>query len=97
MKNVVREFALICVLVMMFPPTLSGQAEYTIKLGHIANDQNIWNKAALKFKEVVEKNSNGKIEVKVYPNEYRVSIPVLLINDLHSQPHSQKHQENKKS
>ena len=68
MKNVVREFALICALAMIFPPTLSGQAEYTIKFGHIANDQNVWNKAALKFKEVVEKNSNGKIEVKVYPN-----------------------------
>ena len=68
MKNVIREFALICVLAMMFPPTLFGQAEYTIKFGHIANDQNVWNKAALKFKEVVEKNSNGKIEVKVYPN-----------------------------
>ncbi|GAB3680246.1 TRAP transporter substrate-binding protein [Salinisphaera aquimarina] len=44
-------------------------ADYTLKFGHLANTDNIWNKAALKFKTLVEKNSDGRIAVKVYPNE----------------------------
>ncbi|MDF3920435.1 TRAP transporter substrate-binding protein [Salinicola sp. LHM] len=44
-------------------------ADYTLKFGHLANEQNIWNKAALKFKELVETNSEGRIEVQVFPNE----------------------------
>lgn len=44
-------------------------ADYTLKFGHLANEQNIWNKAALKFKELVEANSDGRIEVQVFPNE----------------------------
>lgn len=44
-------------------------ADYTLKFGHLANEQNIWNKAALKFKELVETNSDGRIEVQVFPNE----------------------------
>ncbi len=68
MNNFVRNIILIWILGAVIPSSLYGKAEYIIKFGHIANDQNVWNKAALKFKEVVEKNSNGKIEVKVYPN-----------------------------
>ncbi|OLO06034.1 MULTISPECIES: TRAP transporter substrate-binding protein [Salinicola] len=44
-------------------------ADYTLKFGHLANEQNIWNKAALKFKALVEANSDGRIEVQVFPNE----------------------------
>lgn len=44
-------------------------ADFTLKFGHLANEQNIWNQAALKFKELVETNSDGRIEVQVYPNE----------------------------
>ncbi|GHB19754.1 TRAP transporter substrate-binding protein [Salinicola rhizosphaerae] len=44
-------------------------ADYTLKFGHLANEQNIWNKAALKFKDLVETNSDGRIEVQVFPNE----------------------------
>jgi tripartite ATP-independent transporter DctP family solute receptor len=44
-------------------------AEVTLKLGHLANKDDIWNKAALYFGEQVSQLSNGRIEVKVYPNE----------------------------
>ena len=40
-----------------------------LKFGHLADEKNTWHLGALKFKEIVEKNSNGRIEVKVYPNE----------------------------
>ncbi|UYG07553.1 TRAP transporter substrate-binding protein [Halomonas sp. M4R1S46] len=44
-------------------------ADYTLKFGHLANEQHVWHQAAVKFKEVVEENSEGRIEVQVYPNE----------------------------
>ncbi|MGN0908370.1 MAG: TRAP transporter substrate-binding protein [Succinivibrio sp.] len=49
----------------------SGQvlaAEVTIKVGHGAAEGYHMHKAWLKFKELMEKNSNGKFEVDIYPN-----------------------------
>ncbi|GHA83350.1 TRAP transporter substrate-binding protein [Modicisalibacter luteus] len=46
-----------------------GAADYTLKFGHLANEQHIWNQAAKHFKQQVEENSDGKIEVQVFPNE----------------------------
>nr|WP_211327912.1 TRAP transporter substrate-binding protein [Kushneria sinocarnis] len=43
--------------------------EYTLKFGHLASENHIWNKAAMKFKSLVEQNSDGRIAVRVYPNE----------------------------
>lgn len=44
-------------------------ADFTLKFGHLANEENIWHQAAVKFKEEVEANSDGRIEVQLYPNE----------------------------
>ncbi|AXS42477.1 TRAP transporter substrate-binding protein [Breoghania sp. L-A4] len=44
-------------------------ADITLKLGHLANEQNIWHKAAVKFGEELKALTNGRIEVEVYPNE----------------------------
>ncbi|MBZ5876557.1 MULTISPECIES: TRAP transporter substrate-binding protein [Chromohalobacter] len=44
-------------------------ADYTLKFGHLANEEHIWNKAAERFKEIVEKRSDGRIEVQIFPNE----------------------------
>ena len=46
----------------------SGGETYELVFAHIADENNSWHKAALKFKEEVETNSNGQIEVKIYPN-----------------------------
>lgn len=45
-----------------------GSAKYTLLFGHIANEDDPWHKAALKFADIVSEKSNGQIEVKVYPN-----------------------------
>ncbi|WP_067093766.1 TRAP transporter substrate-binding protein [Marinomonas atlantica] len=47
---------------------LTHAADVTLKFGHPASEDNIWHKAALKFKEVAEAESDGRIEVKLYPN-----------------------------
>ncbi|PAU78228.1 TRAP transporter substrate-binding protein [Halomonas salipaludis] len=44
-------------------------ADFTLRFGHLANEQNIWHQAAETFKEEVEANSDGRIEVRLYPNE----------------------------
>lgn len=51
---------------------LGGQAlaaDITLRFGHLANEQNIWHQAAERFKAQVEENSDGRIEVQLYPNE----------------------------
>jgi TRAP-type transport system periplasmic protein len=50
---------------------LSGPAlaDVTLKLGHLANEENIWNQAAVYFGEQVAELSDGRIEVQVFPNE----------------------------
>ena len=47
----------------------ANAAEMTLKLGHLANEQNAWNKAALKFGEELSKLTDGRIDVQVFPNE----------------------------
>ncbi len=44
-------------------------AEMTLKLGHLANEENIWHKAAVKFGEELSTLTKGRIEVEVFPNE----------------------------
>ncbi len=44
-------------------------ADITLKLGHIANEENSWHKGALKFAEEVKALSKGSVEVKVFAND----------------------------
>lgn len=46
----------------------SGTAEYTIKVGHTLQEDTPAHKAWLIFEEEVEKNSDGRISVELYPN-----------------------------
>nr|WP_299245011.1 TRAP transporter substrate-binding protein [uncultured Halomonas sp.] len=66
-------------LKQLFASTLIGSAllaapfamaaDYTLKFGHLANEQHVWNQAAKHFKQQVEENSDGQIEVQIFPNE----------------------------
>ncbi len=44
-------------------------ADMTLKLGHLANEDNTWHKAAVKFGEELNTLTDGRIEVQVFPNE----------------------------
>lgn len=44
-------------------------AEVTLKLGHLANEDNIWHKACVKFGDELSSLTDGRIAVEVYPNE----------------------------
>lgn len=43
--------------------------EVTLKLGHLANEQNAWHLAALRFGEELSTLTEGRIAVEVFPNE----------------------------
>jgi len=67
----------VCVLLIVFLVTLlaassafsAGQEKkMVLRLGHIRETTHPTHLAALKFKELVEQKSEGRIEVKVYPN-----------------------------
>ncbi|MFD1929218.1 TRAP transporter substrate-binding protein [Sporosarcina siberiensis] len=42
-------------------------AERTLKITHIGSDDHVLNLTSKKFKEEVEKNTNGRIKVEIYP------------------------------
>jgi tripartite ATP-independent transporter DctP family solute receptor len=46
-----------------------AQARVTLKLGHLANEQNVWHKASLRFAEEVRTLSAGRVEVQIFPND----------------------------
>jgi TRAP-type C4-dicarboxylate transport system substrate-binding protein len=69
-------------LALSIPPALAqSKAKYTLKFGHLANEENTWHKGALKFAELAAAKSKGQIEVKVYPNE-QLGKEMELINGL---------------
>ena len=43
--------------------------ELKLKLGHLANEQNSWHKASLKFGEELSALTDGRIVVEVFPND----------------------------
>lgn len=43
--------------------------ERTLQLGHLANEDNTWHKAAVYFGEQLQELTDGRIAVEVYPNE----------------------------
>ncbi len=43
--------------------------ERTLQLGHLANEDNSWHQASIKFAEEVDRLTDGRITVEVFPNE----------------------------
>lgn len=43
--------------------------ERTLQLGHLANEDNSWHQASMRFAEEVEERTEGRIAVEVFPND----------------------------
>ena len=59
-------------LILIFFATCRNSAEgpeYILRLGHQANEQDIWHRSALHFAHVLDSLSDGRIEVRVHPAE----------------------------
>jgi len=53
----------------LLPVGAMAQKTLTLKLGHLANEQNSWHKASVKFGEELAKLTDGRIVVEVFPND----------------------------
>ena len=56
------------VFLFLFTATGAAWAAIDLKLGHAINEEDVFHKAALKFKELVEARTNGDVTVTIYPN-----------------------------
>ena len=54
--------------VLMVPAAASAQSPIIIKFSHVVTNDTPKGKGALKFKELAEKYTDGKVKVEVYPN-----------------------------
>ncbi|MCY4006026.1 MAG: TRAP transporter substrate-binding protein [Rhodobacteraceae bacterium] len=68
MKFNLRLAALAATTAAVLAAPLAAQ-NMTLKLGHLANEDNSWHKASLKFGEELASLTDGRITVEVFPNE----------------------------
>ncbi|MGD6894545.1 DctP family TRAP transporter solute-binding subunit [Bacillus sp. OG2] len=72
MKNYAMILVLLCFLVLSgcsgVANSKENSAEYVLRLGHLQTETHPYQKGALKFKELVEKNSDGRIQIDIYPS-----------------------------
>ena len=64
-KNILPVTAM--AVVMLFLAGAAFAAEKTLRLSHVTAQDSPWDKGAHRFAELVAKNTNGRIEVKVFP------------------------------
>lgn len=67
-----RQFTTLAAAGLLAAPALrvsAADAEITLKLGHLANEQNSWHLASLKFGEELARLTDGRIQVQVFANE----------------------------
>jgi C4-dicarboxylate-binding protein DctP len=58
----------IATIALMVPATVWAQSPIIIKFSHVVANDTPKGKGALKFKELAEKYTDGKVKVEVYPN-----------------------------
>lgn len=68
MKLDLRLAAVAAVMAAIAGGPLSAQ-EMTLKLGHLANEDNSWHMASVRFGEELSTLTDGRIAVEVFPNE----------------------------
>lgn len=69
MRKKSQFISLILTVLFVFSASTALAGKYNIKLAHNlpATETSLYHQAALKFKELVEKNSNGQITVQIFP------------------------------
>jgi TRAP-type transport system periplasmic protein len=66
-----RNFSFFLLILMFFTSCRNSEEgpEYILRLGHQANEQDIWHRSALYFAYVLDSLTEGRIEVRVHPAE----------------------------
>ena len=63
-----KKILLIALAMLFCFGAIAQAAEFDLSIAHIVAEDNSWHKASVFFKEEVEKRSNGRIGVTIYPN-----------------------------
>ena len=66
--NPMKKILLIALALLLCLGSVAQAAEFDLSIAHIVAEDNSWHKASVFFKEEVEKRSNGRIGVTIYPN-----------------------------
>lgn len=68
--NMKHAFAIVISLFLAgCKPSLHDRAEIVLRLGHQANEHDVWHRASVHFGEIVDSLSGGRISVMVFANE----------------------------
>src|SRR3974377_1878184 len=67
-RYVLAAFAAAALAAMQAPSAAVAQQPLVIKFSHVVSPDAPKGKAALYFKDIAEKYTNGKVKVEVYPN-----------------------------
>jgi C4-dicarboxylate-binding protein DctP len=68
MRKIVALFGAVAALTLLVAPAGAQQQPIVIKFSHVVAADTPKGKGALKFKELAEKYTNGKVRIEVYPN-----------------------------
>ena len=68
MRKIVALFGAVAALTLLVAPVGAQQQPIVIKFSHVVAADTPKGKGALKFKELAEKYTNGKVRIEVYPN-----------------------------
>lgn len=68
MKKTTNMMVIAFLLLIVFSGAVSAE-EVTLRLGHVANTDHLWQKASVKFAEEVEQRTDGQVKVEIFPNE----------------------------
>ena len=60
--------AVVAAAVLMAPAVAQAQSPISIKFSHVVANDTPKGKGALKFKELAEKYTDGKVKIEIYPN-----------------------------
>ncbi len=63
-----RKILLLVMALLLLFATTAQAADFELSIAHIVAEDNTWHKACLFFKEEVEKRTEGRVAVTIYPN-----------------------------
>ena len=64
-----KRISVVCLAALLvFAGTVAFGAEFTLKLGHIADPQNPYAQGAVKFTELVKDKTGGAVEIQIFPS-----------------------------
>lgn len=78
-KPVLAMLVLICLVSLLGIP-ITAQAKMTLRWAHYAAETHPLHLSAVKFKEIIEKETNGDITIEIYPNNTLGSSVQILEN-----------------